>query len=203
MRFTTKKGYGFFEASSAFQKAIRRNEEKLALYFMVEFFNSGYDEYLWKKLKVITSEDVGLAEPGLVSTIAALHQSYTELKKDAKENKPERLFLVHAVILLCRSRKSRLVDWAMIKLWREHDHTEVTIPDWAHDMHTLKGKQMGRGIDHFYNEGTELANHEVQPGEEHMKSEAWKLHRLSPGKLKFEPNKKGNTTQQNTMFNNE
>jgi replication-associated recombination protein RarA len=203
MRFTTKKGYGFFEASSAFQKAIRRNDEKIALYFMVEFFNSGYDQYVWKRIKQITSEDIGLAEPSMIATVAALHSSYDELKKDNKDNKPERLYLVHAVTMLCRAKKSRLLDWAMIKLWREHDTLEVPVPDWAQDMHTLKGKSMGRSLQHFYNEGTNLANHEEQPGEAQMKAEAWQLHQLTPGKMKFEPIKKGTMTQQNAMFENE
>lgn len=191
MKFTTKKGYGFFEATSAFQKAIRKNDEEVAMYFMVEFFNSGYDEYLWKRIKVITSEDIGLAAPALHATILGLYQSYSELKKDNKENKPERLFLAHAVLQLCRAKKSRLVDWAMIKYWRQHDTIRIEVPDYAFDMHNQKGKSMGRGIDHFYNEGTYLANHVDQPGEQQLKAEAFEYHKLSPGKLKFEIRKKG------------
>jgi hypothetical protein len=30
------------------------------------------------------------------------------------------------------------------------------IPDWANDQHTLKGKAMGRGLDHFRSEGAKL-----------------------------------------------
>jgi hypothetical protein len=32
------------------------------------------------------------------------------------------------------------------------------IPDYALDMHTMKGKAMGRGLDHFRKEGAKLVN---------------------------------------------
>jgi hypothetical protein len=31
-----------------------------------------------------------------------------------------------------------------------------TVPDWAFDQHTQKGKRMGRGLDHFRSEGAKL-----------------------------------------------
>ena len=31
-----------------------------------------------------------------------------------------------------------------------------TIPDYALDMHTIRGKAMGRGLDHFRKEGAKL-----------------------------------------------
>jgi hypothetical protein len=98
---TTRKGYDLFEVASAFQKSVRRGDEETAMYFAVELFESGYDEYLWKRMKIITSEDVGLAEPALPATIGALYAMYVDQKKkkDAA-NRPERLFLVHAVLLL-------------------------------------------------------------------------------------------------------
>lgn len=200
MQLTTKKGYNFFEATSAFQKAIRRSDEPVALYFAVEFFNSGYDEYLWKRIKVITSEDIGLADPNLISTVQFLHQSYSELKTGKKDNKPERLFLIHAVLLICRSKKSRLVDLYMVKLWREHDSINMKIPDYAYDMHSRKGKSMGRGIDHFYKEGDYCKNLDLQPGELEVKKEAIRLHKITPGKLSFATIKKGTLEQKNTMF---
>lgn len=203
MKITTKKGYGFFEATSAFQKAIRRNDEAMALYLMTEFFTSGYEEYVWKRIKIICSEDVGLAAPTMPATIQALYQSYQDLKKDYKENRPERLFLTHAVILLCRCKKSRLVDYATIKCYRGHDGTHMPLPDYAYDMHNVRGKQMGRGIDHFYNEGTHLENHVKMEGEQKYKDEAYQLTKKSPGKMKFETFKKGTLSQQNLIFDQE
>jgi hypothetical protein len=31
-----------------------------------------------------------------------------------------------------------------------------TIPDWANDQHTLAGRKLGRGLDHFRTEGAKL-----------------------------------------------
>jgi len=169
----TKKGYDFFEVASTLQKSIRRGDENTALYFTVEMCNSSYDEYVWKRLKVICSEDVGLADPHMPATIMALYQMHQEDKKNkGKDREPEWLFITHAVLLLCRAPKSRLTDWAAIHYWESHGRTEMAIPDYAFDRHTQKGKSMGRGIDHFYNEGTLLANHVEQPREAELKAMA-------------------------------
>lgn len=200
MKITTKKGYGFFEVSSAFQKSIRRNDEDNAIYFGVELFNSGYDEYAWRRMKLICAEDIGLANPTLPANIHALYNFYQDQKKDKKENKPERMFYLQAVIMLCRSPKSRYVDWKLIAVWREHDTKHMDIPDYAFDMHNVKGKQMGRGIDHFYHQGTVLIPHEPVEGEGKAKADAYELHVLSPGKVKFDETKKGTLTQSQMNF---
>ncbi|HOZ82652.1 MAG TPA: hypothetical protein PLJ18_11795 [Niabella sp.] len=180
MHLTTVQGYGFFECSSAFQKSIRRGDETNALYFAVELFNSGYDEYVWKRMKVITSEDIGLAEPNAPAIIQSLYEMYNDAKAKKHEKMPQRLHYVHAIMYLCRCKKSRLIDWTMIALWREHKLEKREVPDFAFDMHNAKGKQKGRGIDHFYNDGTELTNHVPQDGEEEWKQKAWKLHKEHP-----------------------
>ena len=38
-----------------------------------------------------------------------------------------------------------------------------TIPDYALDMHTMKGKAMGRGLDHFRKEGAKLMPEPTEP----------------------------------------
>lgn len=181
--FLNKAHLDFFEVSSAIQKSIRIGDEETALYFAVEMFNSGYDEYVWKRLKIIASEDVGLAEPMMPATIAALYQTYNEIKKKKGKEKPERLQYVHAIVLLCRAKKSRLLDWYVLKLWTEHATKEVPIPDVALDMHNQRGRRMGRGIDHFYDVGTKLHPHAPQAEEERIKEEARVLHKSQPQPL--------------------
>ncbi len=170
----TKKGYEFFEVSSAFQKAVRRGDEDVALYFAVELFNSGYDEYLWKRIKIICSEDIGLAEMTMPIVVQALYRMYVDQKKknDAK-HQPEKLFLIHAVLLLVRARKSRLVDWALIAAFDFNQKNRMEIPDYAYDKHNRKGRAMGRGLKHFWEEGSKLSPHEVLPREEEYKQKAW------------------------------
>ena len=47
------------------------------------------------------------------------------------------------------------------------------IPDYARDMHTMKGKAMGRGLDHFRSEGAKL----IPPptGDDEYEAEAYRL----------------------------
>ena len=170
----TGKGYDFFECASALQKSIRRGNEDSAMYFAVELFNSGYGEYVWKRLKIMCSEDIGLAEPYMPANIQALYEMYTtQAKKKDTKHAPERLFLTHAIILLCRAKKSRLVDWSLIYYWESHPNKSMAIPDYAFDKHNKRGRTLGRGLDHFYNEGSHLDNHDLQDGEEKMKEAAY------------------------------
>ena len=53
----TIRGYAFGEVASALQKAIRRADARLAGYWTIELFESGYREYLWRRLLTISAED--------------------------------------------------------------------------------------------------------------------------------------------------
>lgn len=154
---TTQRGYAFAEVASALQKSIRRGLEEDALYWAAELDRSGYSAYVWKRLNMITSEDVGLAEPNMPANIRALYETWEMTKKKKDERNPERMYLVHAVLLLVRAKKSRICDHA--KMWAYSDHIEYReIPDVALDKHTLRGKRMGRGFEHFFTEGQHLEN---------------------------------------------
>lgn len=166
----TEKGYDLFEVASVVQKSIRRGDEDAAMFFSVELFNSGFGEYLWKRLRIISSEDVGLAEPNISANVQALYEMYQEQKKKKdQKNAPERLFLTHAVLMLCRAKKSRLVDWTLIQYWDSHDEERREIPDYAYDKHNRKGRQLGRGWEHFFDEGSRLENHTPLEQEEARK----------------------------------
>lgn len=155
---TSVGGYNLGEVASAMQKCIRRGLEADALFWATELDLSGYGEYTWKRLKIVTSEDIGLAEPHLPATIHALYQCWLEQRKKADtRHGPERLFLVNAVLLLVRAEKSRLVDHALIAMY-EADRPTRPIPDFALDKHTARGKALRRGHAHFWQEGAKLHN---------------------------------------------
>lgn len=156
-RPTTKNGYQIGECASALQKAVRRGLEDDAFYWGVELYKSGFSEYAWKRLRIITSEDVGLANNDAVNIISNLYCMHQELKKkNDEDHAPERLFFIHAIIYLVRSPKSRIVDHALMCYFEEEKYREL--PDYAYDMHTIKGKQMKRGIEHFFTDGAKLEN---------------------------------------------
>jgi replication-associated recombination protein RarA len=164
----TEQGYDFFEVSSALQKSIRRGLEDDAMYWAVELYNSNYDEYIWKRLKIISSEDIGLAEPNLSSNIYALYEMYQQQKKNDKTGgkTSHRLFLAHAIVMLCRAKKSRLIDHFQIYHFRTHHLEKKPIPDFAFDKHTTTGKRNGRGFEHFFEHGAKLENLGDVEGEE-------------------------------------
>lgn len=173
----TINGYDFFECTSSFQKAIRRCDEDNAMFWAVELYNSkrvgniNAREYVWKRMFVMLSEDVGLANPQLPQQIWSLYQIYSMLAEKNDKHEPEKLHFTHAVLLLVRSPKSRLVDWGLIHHFRTHDSNLIEPMDCALDKHTQRGKKMGRGFDHFFAEGCKLNQHDKQDREdEYMES---------------------------------
>lgn len=176
-QLVTKGGYLLFEVSSAFQKSVRRGLEDEAMYWAVELWQSGYDEYLWRRIKIISSEDIGLAEPHISSEVYALYQMYQEQKSYDKKNKEnefpsQRMFLTHTILMICRAKKSRLADWFQVWTFRRHKREKRQIPDWALDKHTSRGARMGRGIAHFVEEGAKLENAVLLDNEDFYKQKA-------------------------------
>ena len=53
----TKRGYSFPAVSSAMQKAIRRGDAKLAGYWALELWTSGFGQYVWRCLLTVSAED--------------------------------------------------------------------------------------------------------------------------------------------------
>ncbi|HEC22691.1 MAG TPA: AAA family ATPase [Chloroflexi bacterium] len=142
---------------SALQKEIRRgNTENAALlaYEMV-ITSPALEDYLWYRLMVISVEDIGFGEPQAPVLINALYQMLSTFDRGAGERK---LFAVHAVRYLCGCQKDRSSDEMVI--WMSHavESGEIRpqIPDYALDMHTAKGQEMGRGRRHFFEEGARL-----------------------------------------------
>ena len=77
----TKNGYDFLEVASALQKSIRRNDVVVAAFFGVELWQSGYGNYLWKRLYTISAEDCW----GLIThEIDALHNGYELVNKGSR-----------------------------------------------------------------------------------------------------------------------
>jgi len=141
---TTKDGHDMFESLSALQKCVRRGLEEQALYWASELDRSGYSQHLWNRLRIIASEDVGLADSNVAVQIRTLYQNW----QDAPENK---LWVMHATLILVRAPKSRIVDHCCCLFYSAVRPT-FKMPDFALDKHTYRGKKMGRGIDHFFAE---------------------------------------------------
>ena len=166
----TVRGYSAPECVSALQKAIRRCDDQQALFWAAELDRSGMGFYVWRRLLIMVSEDIGLAEPQLPAQVKALYDTWKEMNAWGNRNHPERLMLVHAVLLMARAKKSRMVDHATHVAYTVNDRL-FDIPDYALDFHTRQGKMRGNGLDHWYSEAAVLNNQELMddPWEEWSK----------------------------------
>lgn len=154
----TPGGYLCGEVASALQKSIRRGDERGALFWASELDLAGYGGYVWKRLRTIASEDVGLASTETVVAVRALYENWLEAKK-AKQEDALPLWLAHAVCLLARAEKSGAVLHAVFAFWYgDREKMGMEIPDYALDMHTARGRKLGRGKEHFLADAGRLEN---------------------------------------------
>jgi replication-associated recombination protein RarA len=149
-------GYPMDEITSWLQKAIRRGDEEAAAFCASELDLSGQSWLLWRRLKIIASEDVGLAQPGIATEVSQLFMNWLAEKKLKKGT--ERIFLIHCVLLLARAPKSRIVDNLLIALYEGERPVREIPHGYVRDMHTRGGRQRGRGVDHFFDVAAKLVN---------------------------------------------
>ena len=158
----TKREYSFPAVSSAMQKAIRRGDAKLAGYWALELWSSGFGQYVWKRLLTVSAEDCwGI----LTAEVKALHEGYLFINKDTPAKKPKgRIFISKAVILLSMAKKSRDADHLQNFVYDQQagldaetltDELEqageyIPIPDYAYDCHTPQGKKAGKTKADFF-----------------------------------------------------
>jgi replication-associated recombination protein RarA len=145
---------------SAMQKSIRRGLEREAMEFACELIHTskGFHSMVTKRLEVISHEDIDTqADPTIVPFVAtAVAQAMKYY--DADRIGFSRLFIGNAIRLMCRAKKSREGDHFGIAVGQQNliGGFVPTIPDWADDMHTLKGKRQGRGLSHFREHSAKL-----------------------------------------------
>ena len=144
-------GYDLYEVMSALQKTIRRGDRDAALYWATEMYLSDYDAQAWRRMLVIASEDVGIADPMVFVQVRLLYETWLERKKE----EDAKLYFTDAVLRLVSAAKSRITDSAAIVFF-EGIRPYRDIPDYALDVHTEAGRQMGRGYSHFFAEGAQL-----------------------------------------------
>jgi hypothetical protein len=89
----------------------------------------------------------------------ALHGMDQAHRSQPGRSRGASLFMVQAALMIVRAPKSRIVDHAT--LWALDTMELLEIPDWCLDRHTRRGRQMGRGRPHFWEEGALLADTET------------------------------------------
>lgn len=171
VNYKTKHGFNDDEVVSALQKQIRRGVEDEALYWALELCENGAHKSgfsrLRNRLMTIIYEDIGIGDPETVLQISIAIRDMEKLWK--KDNSGWRIILAYIILKMCRCKKSRITynfQKVVNYIWNEKkpEEMDIKIPDYAIDINTAKGNQVGRtkeslkGIEHFLKEGCKQEN---------------------------------------------
>lgn len=139
-----------YDTISAFHKSIRGGDPDAALYYLARMIQSGEDAlYIARRLIVVASEDIGLADNSMLSLATA---TYTAVEKIGL---PEaRINLAHATVAMALSKKStrayRGLNNAFAAL-QEPGVAGLPIPVHLRNAPTRLMKELGYGKEYKYN----------------------------------------------------
>lgn len=97
-----KDGDYHFDTISAFIKSLRGSDPDAALYWMARMVRAGEDpDYVFRRMLISASEDVGLADPRALGVVVAAHEAFRRV------GLPEgQFFLAQAALYLATAPKS-------------------------------------------------------------------------------------------------
>lgn len=153
------RGHQGYELISALQKFIRRAMEKEALYCFYELESMGAYHIAKNRLMITVYEDCGIANPELLNSIPLHITQMDTFRKN--DNGAWRLVLGNIVLQACRGFKTRIADHFVSSVAFEmvnglkYDFMQDKY-NFIFDKHTLQGKRMGRGNEHFFQEAIKL-----------------------------------------------
>ncbi len=142
-----------YEAMSAMQKSIRRGMEAEAGYWA--FWLADHEGFHIAVGRLFTTvyEDIG--DP---QTIMFVETTLTRAQEWYKKKKDDwRMPFGAAILAMCRSAKTRELNHYHVACRAAvEDEPNREVPDFALCMHTARGRRMGRGLEHFFEEGAKL-----------------------------------------------
>ncbi|MBF0244043.1 MAG: AAA family ATPase [Planctomycetes bacterium] len=140
-----KDGDAHFDTISAFIKSLRGSDPDAALYWLAKMLEAGEDpRFIFRRMIIAASEDVGLAAPELLSQVVSAAQAYDYI------GLPEGAFpLAQACLLIATAPKSNstLSLFDAMKEVRRQSRDEV--PDHLKDA-SRDGEDLGHGKDYKY-----------------------------------------------------
>jgi replication-associated recombination protein RarA len=103
-------------AVSMLQKCVRRGREADAIYLVKQLYHGGKQRLfacdIWRKLYIYAGEEVGLADILLPMRLQDLERSADRIaasgQQDGVTKDADLLYLIMAVMILCRVKKSRM-----------------------------------------------------------------------------------------------
>lgn len=153
---TTENGYALNEVISAIQKAVRRGRCNEALFWTHELVKSksrNYVAYFWRRMCLIASEEC--ADKPEVAMVVGQLAANAYLSTKEWKGRCEGIMEAQAVLFACRARKSREAVDAMTVINRAKVELglRIAVPDAALDLHTRQGREMGKDLNDFRDNG--------------------------------------------------
>jgi putative ATPase len=142
-----RQGDQHYDVTSAFIKSIRGSDADAALHYLARMVEAGEDpRFIARRLVILASEDIGLADPTALPTAVAAAQAVQLI------GMPEaRLNLAQAVIALALAPKSNAVIKAIDAASADVRAGKVgTVPSHLRDAHYGGSKQLGHGKGYQY-----------------------------------------------------
>lgn len=136
-----KTGDEHYHYASAFIKSMRGSDPDGALYWLSAMLTSGEDpEFVFRRLLIFCSEDIGMADSQALQTVVAAHQAFVRV------GMPESwYFLAHACIYCSLAPKSNSAAAIFDVRAFQEKHGIATVPDHLKDKtaSALKAKFTG------------------------------------------------------------
>lgn len=142
-----KAGDAHYDVVSAFIKSIRGSDPDAAVYYLARMIDAGEDAlFIARRLVILASEDVGLADSRALSVATAAQQAVHFV------GMPEGFYpLAHAALYLATAPKSNSVGRAYARAMRDvHETRNDPVPLHLRNAPTALMKQLGYGKDYAY-----------------------------------------------------
>lgn len=136
-----------YDVISAFIKSVRGSDVDAALHYLARMIEAGEDpRFIARRLMILASEDIGMADPSALQTAVAAAQAVQML------GMPEgRLTLAHATIHLSLSPKSNAVISAIDAAQTDVRSGRIgTVPPHLRDAHYPGARSLGHGTSYRY-----------------------------------------------------
>jgi putative ATPase len=139
-----------YDTISAFHKSIRGSDPDAALYYLGRMLQSGEDPlFIARRLVVVASEDIGLADNSMLSLAIATHSAVEKI------GLPEaRINLAHATVAMALSKKSTRVYRGLNNTFAALEEPGVAglpVPIHLRNAPTRLMKELGYGKEYKYN----------------------------------------------------
>ncbi|MBV6726840.1 replication-associated recombination protein A [Nocardioides daeguensis] len=136
-----------YDVVSAFIKSVRGSDADAALHYLARMIEAGEDpRFIARRLMILASEDVGLADPTALTTAVAAAQTVQLI------GMPEaQLTLAHATIALAVAPKSNAVTTAIFEAIGDVRAGKIgQVPPHLRDAHYAGAKTLGHGQGYVY-----------------------------------------------------